>query len=185
MISPIYYDTEILNTHGSASNDNKSRGPHSQERRRISRGPSTQGMHTGDPVTTRAGNSGCVRIWNHCNSRHHLPPGSRRSSRCKPGDRNFGRVGMAARRRASGVWEKEKKVGESAPIADAFAARDHLTHGSGRRRMKRRGRMIRERHRHYCLPASSSSSSDLSPAVGPATDDLQHQHQHDHRSQHL
>ena len=45
MISPIYYDTEILNTHESASDDNKKyRGPHNQERRRISRGPSTQGM---------------------------------------------------------------------------------------------------------------------------------------------
>ena len=34
---------------------------------------------------------------------------------------------MAARRRASGVWEEENKVGEGAPIADAFAARDHNT----------------------------------------------------------
>jgi hypothetical protein len=32
---------------------------------------------------------------------------------------------MAARRQASGVWEEEKSVGESASIADAFAARDH------------------------------------------------------------
>ena len=32
---------------------------------------------------------------------------------------------MAAHRQASGVWEEEKSVGESASIADAFAARDH------------------------------------------------------------
>ena len=32
---------------------------------------------------------------------------------------------MAAGRQASGVWEEEKSVGKSAPIADAFAARDH------------------------------------------------------------
>ena len=35
--------------------------------------------------------------------------------------------GTQVRRRASGVWEEETKVGESAPIADAFAARDHNT----------------------------------------------------------
>jgi hypothetical protein len=50
--------------------------------------------------------------------------------RCKPGDRNFGRVAIAARKRASGVWEEEKSVvGESKPSADAFAAvppRDHI-----------------------------------------------------------
>jgi hypothetical protein len=53
--------------------------------------------------------------------------GSRRSSRCKPGDWNFGSlaVSIAARKRASGVWEEEKRVGESPPIADAFAARNH------------------------------------------------------------
>ena len=33
---------------------------------------------------------------------------------------------MAARRRASGVWE-EDKVGESAPVTDAFAPRDRNT----------------------------------------------------------
>jgi hypothetical protein len=49
---------------------------------------------------------------------------SRRRSRCKPGDRNFG-VAMAARKRVPGVWEEEKRVGKSAPIADAFTARDH------------------------------------------------------------
>ena len=32
---------------------------------------------------------------------------------------------MAARRQASDVWEEEKSVGESASIADAFAARNH------------------------------------------------------------
>ena len=32
---------------------------------------------------------------------------------------------MAAHRRTSGVWEEENKVGKGAPIADAFAARDH------------------------------------------------------------
>src|SRR5258708_30991354 len=51
--------------------------------------------------------------------------GSRRSSRCKPGDRNFGGAVIVARKRASSVWEEEKRVGESAPIADAFALRDH------------------------------------------------------------
>jgi len=56
--------------------------------------------------------------------------GSRRSSRCKPGDRNLGGVAIASRKRASGVWEEEEKkrvVGESPPFAnaDAFAARDH------------------------------------------------------------
>jgi hypothetical protein len=60
-----------------------------------------------------------------------LKDGSRRSSRCKPGDRNFGAVAIAARKRASGVWEEEKSVvGENPPIADAFAAlpppRDHI-----------------------------------------------------------
>ena len=58
-----------------------------------------------------------------------LKDGSRRSSRCKPGDWNFGGVAIAARKRASGVWEEEKSVvGESPPIADAFAAppRDHI-----------------------------------------------------------
>src|ERR1700733_8722852 len=54
-----------------------------------------------------------------------LRDGWRRSSMCKPGDRNFGGVAIAARKRASGVWEEEKRVGESSPIADAFAARDH------------------------------------------------------------
>src|SRR5258707_11364351 len=51
--------------------------------------------------------------------------GSRRSSRCKPGDRNFGGAVIVARKRASSVWEEEKRVGESAPIADAFTLRDH------------------------------------------------------------
>jgi hypothetical protein len=41
------------------------------------------------------------------------------------GNRNFGGVAIAARKRAYGVWEEEKRVGESAPIADAFAARGH------------------------------------------------------------
>jgi hypothetical protein len=50
---------------------------------------------------------------------------SRRSSRCKPGDRDFGDVTIAARKGASGVWEEEKRVGESPSIADAFAAWDH------------------------------------------------------------
>ena len=36
-----------------------------------------------------------------------LKDGSRKSSRCKPGDQNFGRVAIAARKRASGVWEEE------------------------------------------------------------------------------
>jgi hypothetical protein len=54
-----------------------------------------------------------------------LMDGSRRSLRCKPGDRNFGGVVIAARKRASGVWQEEKRVGESPPIADVFAARDH------------------------------------------------------------
>src|SRR6267154_2717883 len=59
--------------------------------------------------------------------------GSRRSSRCKPGDRNFGGVAVASRKRASGVWKEEEKrvVGESPPIADAFAARDHTGTGKG------------------------------------------------------
>jgi hypothetical protein len=44
---------------------------------------------------------------------HVFQDGSRRSSRCKPGDRNFGGVAIAARKRASGDWEEEKSVGES------------------------------------------------------------------------
>jgi hypothetical protein len=58
-----------------------------------------------------------------------LKDGSRRSSRCKPGDWNFGGVAIAARKRASGVWEEEKSVvGESPPIADASAPppRDYI-----------------------------------------------------------
>jgi hypothetical protein len=59
--------------------------------------------------------------------------GSRRSSRCKPGDRNFGGVAIAARMRASGVWEGEKRVvGESPPIADAFAAREPTREQEGK-----------------------------------------------------
>src|SRR5260370_1193584 len=51
--------------------------------------------------------------------------GSRKSSRCKPGERNFGGAGIGAHKRASRVWEAEKRAGESAPIADAFKLRDH------------------------------------------------------------
>src|SRR6266852_925047 len=43
----------------------------------------------------------------------------------KPGNRNFGGVAIAARKRASGVWEEEKAVGESPAVTDAFVAPDH------------------------------------------------------------
>ena len=61
--------------------------------------------------------------------------GSRRSSRCKPGDRNLGGVAIASRKRASGVWEEEKRVvGESPPIAareDQIRERRKMKKGRG------------------------------------------------------
>jgi hypothetical protein len=66
--------------------------------------------------------------------------GSRRSSRCKPGDWNFGGVAIAARKRASGVWEEENSVGESAPIADAFALRDHTRERKNNEEGKKKGK---------------------------------------------
>ena len=55
------------------------------------------------------------------------------------GDRNFDSVAIAARKRTSCVWEEENRVGENAPIADAFAARD-LTWESKRYREEEKGR---------------------------------------------
>src|SRR5260370_38138461 len=66
--------------------------------------------------------------------------GSRKSSRCKPGERNFGGAGIAARKRASGVWGKEKRVGERAPIADAFALRDHTRERTKDEEGKKKGK---------------------------------------------
>ena len=54
---------------------------------------------------------------------------------------------MAARRRASGVWEEENKVSESAPIADAFAARDYNTR-EREKKDEEKGWVVREGHRH-------------------------------------
>jgi hypothetical protein len=45
------------------------------------------------------------RGWEKVEMGARFEDGSRRSSRCKPGDRNFGGVEMAARKRASGVQE--------------------------------------------------------------------------------
>ena len=59
--------------------------------------------------------------------------GSRRSSGYKPGGWNFVGATTAAGKWASGVWEEENRVGECAPIADAFAARDHTR---GRKKVK-------------------------------------------------
>ena len=51
-----------------------------------------------------------------------LKDGSRKSSRCKPGDRNFG--GGRDSGTQAGIWNLGRRfvVGESPPIADAFAA---------------------------------------------------------------
>ena len=43
----------------------------------------------------------------------------------KPGDRNFGGVAIAVRRRTSGVKKEKGKLDESPPIAKALGARDH------------------------------------------------------------
>ena len=98
----------------------------------------------------------------------------RRVSRCKPGDRNFGGVAIAARKRASGVGEEERSVvGESSPIADAFAApppRDHIREQKKDEEV-RGGEVVVTPAVQYCLPASSSS--DLSLAALP--DDHQRQ----------
>jgi hypothetical protein len=52
----------------------------------------------------------------------------------------LGDVAMAARRRASGVWEEEKRVGEGVSIADAFAARDHIRERKKDEEGKKRGK---------------------------------------------
>ena len=71
MISPRYYDTKILNTHISASDDNKSREPHSQKICQIPRGPSTHGHSTHMApriqLRTEPGTPGVFRFGN-CNS---------------------------------------------------------------------------------------------------------------------
>ena len=111
-----------------------------------------------------------------------LKDGSRRVSRCKPGDRNFGGVAIAARTRASGVWEEEKSVvGESPPIADAFAAPDHIREqkkdegvrgGEVVVTPRKRLRLVNSRQQHFflllrhrmpaCVPLSRHrQSSDL------------------------
>jgi len=45
--------------------------------------------------------------------------------RCKLEDQNFGSITIASYKWALGVWEEEKRVDKSPPIADAFAAWDH------------------------------------------------------------
>ena len=97
--------------------------------------------------------------------------GSRRSSRCKPGDRNFGGVARAARKRTSMPGKKKKGL---ARVHRSQTLSQHGTiHGRGKRMKK--GRMGRRKkgegeegygdgdgwHQHYCLPASSSSDLSL------------------------
>src|SRR6266478_4139973 len=56
-------------THGSTNDDNKSREPHNQERHRVSEDPARNVSDSvQNPVTIRAGNSGCVQIRELCNS---------------------------------------------------------------------------------------------------------------------
>jgi hypothetical protein len=157
------YNVRNFITHESACDDNMSKGPHSQERRRITRGSSTRCMERpgrpGPKLVTTC--SGRVRIRELCSSTTEiklvqqnttavrvrarddaldqdvhsieiekgldsgeahvqergkaigrkcmrvLKDGSRKSSRCKPGDRNFGGVAIAARKRASGAGKKK------------------------------------------------------------------------------
>ena len=62
-----------------------------------------------------------------------LQDGLHRSSRCKPGDRNFRGATRASHKRASGVWEEEiNVVGKTPPIADAFATREDHTREQGK-----------------------------------------------------
>jgi hypothetical protein len=90
MMSPIYYDTKILNTHGSASDDTVIRveGLMARKDAEYPEDPARKVCNGAeDPVTTRARNLGCVQIWNLYNSngrtwfqknttqwRSHLPP---------------------------------------------------------------------------------------------------------------
>jgi hypothetical protein len=89
-----------------------------------------------------------------------LQDGSRRSSRWKPGDRNFGSVAIAARKRASSDWEERKKGWQES---------------SGRRRFRSTGppyTVAEEKKKGkgegYCLPASSSSDPIRRPPAPPA-----------------
>ncbi|KAI0266896.1 hypothetical protein BGY98DRAFT_938980 [Russula aff. rugulosa BPL654] len=50
---------------------------------------------------------------------------SHRGSRCKPGDRNLGVAAMAAHKRVIRCLKKGRRVSESLPSADVFAALDH------------------------------------------------------------
>ena len=81
---------------------------------------------------------------------------------------------LAARKRASGVWEEENWVGESAPITDAFAARDHNTREREKDEEKGKGDKWR---------GTGITAYPRRRLLSLAPDGLRHQHQHDHHSQ--
>src|ERR1700679_952772 len=64
-------------------------------------------------------------------------------------------------------WEEKKRIGESPP--SQTLSRHGTIHESGKKMKKgRRGRLKKGEgeegwHRHYCLPASSSSDLSLAP----------------------
>ena len=66
--------------------------------------------------------------------------GSRRSSRCKPGERDFGSVAIAAHKRAPGVWGRKKKGWQASSNRRRFRGTGpHPGTEERRRRWRRRG----------------------------------------------
>jgi|SRR6267154_413569 len=96
---------------------------------------------------------------------------SRRSSRCKLGDRNLDGATMAARKQASGVWEEEKGLA-SPPIADAFTALDHTRE----RKIEEEGRKGQDAEDVASTLLLITPVSDPSPAP-----DAHHHHQYQWR----
>ena len=77
---------------------------------------------------------------------------SHRGSRCKPGDRNLGVAAMAAHKRVIRCLKKEKRVSESLPSAEVFAAQDHTRERKEERKNGKEGEWVTRAYPHRCRP---------------------------------
>ena len=91
---------------------------------------------------------------------------------CKPGDRNLGVAAMAAHKRVIRCLKKERRVSESLPSADVFAAQDHTLERNEEGKKGKEGenwvaRAYPHRHRpiHHGLPTRTITGTCSSGGI--------------------